>query len=113
MIVGSRSAVADNIKTPHLDPRAELLDASLGPIRWDAPPPIFVWMTRGLLDWQPEGSPEIGELWYGPWHGLRPSNSFETLSDQIERLGPQPARNCRSGWRSMAPPNRLPDRMAD
>ena len=26
---------------PHLDPRAELLDAGLGPIRWYAPPPTF------------------------------------------------------------------------
>ena len=69
---------------PHLDPRAELLDAGLGAICWEAPPPTFVWMTRGLLDWQPEGSPEIGKLWYG----LQPSNFFETLRDQIEQLGP-------------------------
>jgi hypothetical protein len=40
-----------------------------------------------LLDWQPEGSPEIGELWYGPWHGLQPSNFFETLRDGVEPLG--------------------------
>ena len=30
--------------------------------------PTFVWMN----DRQPEGSPEIGELWYGPWHGFQP-----------------------------------------
>jgi hypothetical protein len=42
---------------PHLDPRAELLDAASGPIRWDSPRPTFVWMTQGLHHWQPKGSP--------------------------------------------------------
>jgi hypothetical protein len=40
------------------DPRAELFDAGLAPIRWDVPP-AFVWMTQGLIDWRPEGSPVI------------------------------------------------------
>ena len=53
---------------PPLDPRAELFDAGSGSIRGDPLQPTFVWMN----DRQPEGSPEIGELWYGPWHGFQP-----------------------------------------
>ena len=43
---------------PHLDQRAEPLDAALGPIRWYAPPPTFVWMTPG---WRPVKHPNM--LW--------------------------------------------------
>ena len=74
---------------PDLDPRGELLVAGidLPPVRWRAPPPTFVWATKGLFDWQPVGSPDIGELWYGPWRGPQPIDFFETLMDQIVPLG--------------------------
>jgi hypothetical protein len=61
----------------HLDPRSELHVAGmeLPPIQWQARPPTFIGATRGLFDdWQPDGSPPIGELWYGPWTGSRPDN---------------------------------------
>ena len=74
---------------PDLDPRGELLVAGidLPPVQWRAPPPTFVWATKGLFDWQPVGSPDIGELWYGPWRGPQPIDFFETLMDQIVPLG--------------------------
>jgi hypothetical protein len=58
------------------------LDVGLVPIRWDASPQTFVWMTRGLLNWQPEDSSEIV---------CGRSLAEQLLRDahgQIERLGP-------------------------
>jgi hypothetical protein len=72
---------------PHLDPRGELPVAGieLPPVRWQAPPPTFVWATRDLFDWQPHGEPPIGEMWYGPRMGIRPDHFVDTLT-RVEPL---------------------------
>ena len=90
MILGSHSAEPDDIKRPHLDPRAELLDAGFGPIRWGwGAPPILrmddariarlaarrFTRDRRALVWSLARSPA--------------EQLFETLRDQIERLGPR------------------------
>jgi hypothetical protein len=75
------------------DPRAELFDAGLAPIRWDVPP-AFVWMTQGLIDWRPEGSPVIvrrspaEQLLRGAQGSDRPAwsdNRGESCQDELAR----------------------------
>jgi hypothetical protein len=78
---------------PHLDHRAELTGSGFGPVRWDAPPPTFVWATKHLFKWQPHGNPQLGELWYGPWHGPTPDNFTDTLVEQVGHLATTIATN--------------------
>jgi hypothetical protein len=78
---------------PSLDRRAELMDAGLGAVQWDALPPTFVWATRHLLKWQPHGNPQLGELWYGPWHGPTPDDFTGTLVEQVGHLATMIAAN--------------------
>ena len=61
----------------------------LPPVQWRARHhrPSYGQLGKGLFDWQPVGSPDIGELWYGPWRGPQPIDFFETLMDQIVPLG--------------------------
>ena len=65
---------------PHLDPRAELI-GGLPPIRWQSPPPTFIWATRALFPWKSFGEPNTGEMWYGPWTGTPPD-----VADTLDML---------------------------
>jgi hypothetical protein len=78
---------------PNLDRRSELIDSGLGPVQWDALPPTFVWATKHLFGWQPHGSPQLGELWYGTWHGPTPDNFTDTLIEQVGHLATTIATN--------------------
>ena len=64
----------------HLDPRAELI-GGLPPIRWQSPPPTFIWATRALFSWKSFGEPNTGEMWYGPWTGTPPD-----VADNLDML---------------------------
>ena len=64
----------------HLDPRAELI-GGLPPIRWQSPPPTFIWATRALFPWKSFGEPNTGEMWYGPWTGTPPD-----VADNLDML---------------------------
>jgi hypothetical protein len=65
---------------PQLDCRAELIDFGLPPVQWQRQPPTFVWATRGLFDWQPQGEPQLGGLWYGPWSGKQSNHILDALT---------------------------------
>ena len=65
-------------------------DTGLGAIEWISTPPEAIWMDKSSFDWHANGTPELGEAWYGPWRGEYPEmsecgNTVIRMSDQVLR----------------------------
>jgi hypothetical protein len=56
-------------KRSHLLPSAHDQAAGLGAVQWQRDPPDVIWAPADLFDWQPEGTPELGKVWFCPWSG--------------------------------------------
>jgi hypothetical protein len=61
----------------------------LGPIQWTIPdPPNYWWRPRAELTgrWSATGTPELGEVWYGPYNG-DPLQVHQIINETREDIG--------------------------
>jgi hypothetical protein len=45
---------------------------ALGPVQWQCRPPSLIWAWEDAFDWKPDGTPELGKIWFCPWIGELP-----------------------------------------
>jgi hypothetical protein len=71
-------------------PRLYKPDDELGPVQWQVQPPSVIWADRDLFsDWQREGTPDLGKVWFCPWRGPPPAlfSDFDRFLAPAETFG--------------------------